>query len=141
LADLQAVDSGTYHVVVSNLAGTETSDTVTLTVEKPYPLGRVEFKTARIEYNEGEVAYELEVIRSGKVQEPVTVQYKSISGTAEEGEDFTAVSGEINFEKGGSEAMITVSLMDDELDEQQAGHNTRTYVWDLVDLDGPVLVV
>jgi hypothetical protein len=35
LADLQAVDSGTYHVVVSNLAGTETSDTVTLTVEIP----------------------------------------------------------------------------------------------------------
>jgi len=33
LADLQAVDSGTYHVVVSNRAGTETSDTVTLTVE------------------------------------------------------------------------------------------------------------
>ena len=82
-----------------------------------YALGRVEFKTARIEYNEGEAAYELEVIRSGKVQEPVTVQYKSVSGTAEEGEDFTAVSGEINFEKGGSEAMITVSLMDDELAE------------------------
>jgi uncharacterized delta-60 repeat protein len=117
LADLEAADSGAYHVVVSNLAGTETSDTVTLTVEKPYPLGRVEFKTARIEYNEGEVAYELEVIRSGKVQEPVTVQYKSVSGTAEEGEDFTAVSGEINFEKGGSEATITVSLLDDALAE------------------------
>jgi len=27
------------------------------------------------------------------------------------------VSGEINFEKGGSEAMITVSLLDDELAE------------------------
>ena len=33
LADLQEEDSGTYHVVVSNRAGTETSDTVTLTVE------------------------------------------------------------------------------------------------------------
>jgi hypothetical protein len=117
LADLEAADSGAYHVVVSNLAGTETSDTVTLTVEKPYPLGRVEFKTARIEYNEGEAAYELEVIRSGKVQESVTVQYKSVSGTAEEGEDFTAVSGEINFEKGGNEATITISLLDDELAE------------------------
>jgi len=37
LADLQVVDSGTYHVVVSNRAGTETSDTVTLTVEIPGP--------------------------------------------------------------------------------------------------------
>ncbi|HIF78979.1 MAG TPA: hypothetical protein EYQ05_00045 [Gammaproteobacteria bacterium] len=33
MADLEAEDSGTYHVVVSNRAGTETSDTVTLTVE------------------------------------------------------------------------------------------------------------
>ena len=31
-------------------------------------------------------------------------------------------------------------LMDDELDEQQSSHNTRTYVWDLVDLDLPVVV-
>jgi hypothetical protein len=40
LADLQAVASGTYHVVVSNRAGTETSDTVTLTVEVQEPKTR-----------------------------------------------------------------------------------------------------
>ena len=82
-----------------------------------YALGRVEFRTPRIEYNEGEASYELNVIRSGNVQEPVTVQYKSVSGTANEGEDFVAVSGELNFETGGREAMITVSLLDDELAE------------------------
>ena len=43
-----------------------------------YALGRVEFRTPRIEYNEGEASYELKVIRSGNVQEPVTVQYKSV---------------------------------------------------------------
>ncbi|MCP4816212.1 MAG: hypothetical protein GY888_27165, partial [Planctomycetaceae bacterium] len=117
LADLQAVDSGTYHVVVSNRAGTETSDTVTLMVETSYVLGRVEFETPRIEYNESEASYELKVIRSGNAQEPVTVQYKSVSGTANEGEDFVAVSGELNFETGGSEAVITVSLLEDELVE------------------------
>ena len=31
-------------------------------------------------------------------------------------------------------------LMNDELDEQRAGHNTRTYIWDLVDLDAPLLI-
>jgi choice-of-anchor B domain-containing protein len=31
-------------------------------------------------------------------------------------------------------------LMDDELDEQQSGHNTRTYVWDVADPDSPTLV-
>jgi len=31
-------------------------------------------------------------------------------------------------------------LMDDELDEQNSGHNTRTRVWDVSDLDNPVLV-
>jgi hypothetical protein len=35
LANLEAVNSGDYHVVVSNQAGTETSDTVTLTLESP----------------------------------------------------------------------------------------------------------
>jgi len=47
----------------------------------------------------------------------VTVQYKSVSGTANEGEDFVAVSGELNFETGGREAMITISLLEDELAE------------------------
>jgi choice-of-anchor B domain-containing protein len=31
-------------------------------------------------------------------------------------------------------------LVDDELDEQNIGHNARTYVWDVSDLDAPVLV-
>jgi choice-of-anchor B domain-containing protein len=31
-------------------------------------------------------------------------------------------------------------LLDDELDEQQFGHNTRTYVWDVSDLDAPLLL-
>ena len=31
-------------------------------------------------------------------------------------------------------------LLDDELDEQQAGHKTKTYVLDVSDLDGPTLV-
>jgi len=82
-----------------------------------YALGRVEFRTPRIEYNEGEASYELKVIRSGNVQEPVTVQYKSVSGTANEGEDFVAVSGDITFDQGGREATISISLLDDELAE------------------------
>ena len=31
-------------------------------------------------------------------------------------------------------------LMNDELDEQNLGHNTKTYIWDLVDLDNPQIV-
>jgi choice-of-anchor B domain-containing protein len=31
-------------------------------------------------------------------------------------------------------------LVDDELDEQGFGHNTKTYMWDLTDLDAPVLI-
>ncbi len=30
-------------------------------------------------------------------------------------------------------------IVDDELDERDFGHNTRTYVWDMSDLDNPVL--
>ncbi|MFZ6051470.1 choice-of-anchor B family protein [Halocola ammonii] len=31
-------------------------------------------------------------------------------------------------------------LLDDEIDENQFGHNTKTYIWDIEDLDNPVLV-
>ena len=31
-------------------------------------------------------------------------------------------------------------LLDDELDELNFGHNTRTYIWDLADLDDPVMI-
>ncbi|SVB89596.1 uncharacterized protein METZ01_LOCUS242450, partial [marine metagenome] len=82
-----------------------------------FALGRVEFRTPRIEYDEGVATYELKVIRSGKVQEPVTVQYKTVDGTAKEGEDYTAATGDITFEKGGREATISISLLDDELAE------------------------
>ncbi|MDP6680045.1 MAG: Calx-beta domain-containing protein, partial [Verrucomicrobiota bacterium] len=57
-----------------------------------FALGRVEFRAPRIEYDEGAATYELKIIRSGKVQEPVTVQYKTVDGTAKQGEDFTAAT-------------------------------------------------
>jgi hypothetical protein len=82
-----------------------------------FVLGRVEFRAPRIEYDEGAATYELKVIRSGKVQEPVTVQYKTVDGTAKQGEDFTAASGDITFDQGGREATISISLLDDELAE------------------------
>jgi choice-of-anchor B domain-containing protein len=31
-------------------------------------------------------------------------------------------------------------LLDDELDEREFGHKTRTYIWDIVDLDAPRLI-
>ncbi|MED6315457.1 MAG: Calx-beta domain-containing protein, partial [Verrucomicrobiota bacterium] len=82
-----------------------------------FALGRVEFRSQRIEYDEGATNYEVKVIRSGKVQEPVTVQYKTVDGTAKEGEDFTAVTGDIHFDKGQREALISISLLDDTLAE------------------------
>ena len=31
-------------------------------------------------------------------------------------------------------------LMNDELDEQRNGHNTKTYIWDMLDIDNPQLI-
>ena len=102
-----------------------------------YALGRVEFKFTKIEYIEGVGTYDLTIMRSGRVQEPVTVQYKTVSGTAVEGEDFSAASGEIKFDIGGREANISISLLDDDLAE-----GTETFLIELsseevgVDLGG-----
>jgi len=91
-----------------------------------FALGRVEFRAPQIEYDEGTSNYEFKVIRSGRVQEPVTVQYKTVDGTAKQGEDFTAASGDITFDQGGREATISISLLDDELAE-----GTETFTIDL----------
>ena len=53
-------------------------------------------------------------MRSGRVQEPVTVQYNTVAGSANEGEDFSPASGEIKFGIGGRESKISISLLDDE---------------------------
>jgi len=49
LANVEATDSGEYHVVASNHAGTETSDTVTLSVESPPVITEVSGSLSAVE--------------------------------------------------------------------------------------------
>ena len=78
LAKLKAVNSGDYHVVVSNHARTESSDTVTLTVESPPVITELTESLSAVEGN----SVELSVTAVGTV--PITYQW-SKGGVAQDG--------------------------------------------------------
>jgi choice-of-anchor B domain-containing protein len=52
----------------------------------------------------------------------------------------TGYAGSRYTHQGWLDESQTYFLMNDELDEQFFGHNTRTYVWDVSNLDAPVLL-
>ncbi len=52
----------------------------------------------------------------------------------------TGYAGSRYTHQGWLDESQTYFLINDELDEQQLGHNTRTYVWDVSDLDAPLLL-
>ncbi|MBK8984857.1 MAG: choice-of-anchor B family protein [Chloroflexi bacterium] len=52
----------------------------------------------------------------------------------------TGYAGSAYTHQGWVDPTHTYYLQDDELDESNWGHNTRTYVWDISNLDAPVLL-
>ena len=60
---------------------------------------------------------EFEVTLSGASDRAVTVEYRTVAGTAEEGLDYTAATGTLTFEAGERRATIEVGTIEDDLDE------------------------
>ena len=70
--------------------------------------------------DEGEVA-EFEVTLSGASDRAVTVEYRTVAGTAEAGVDYTAASGTLTFLAGSRRGVIEVETIEDELAESDEG--------------------
>ena len=62
-----------------------------------------------------ELVFELTLARAGN--EPVTVDYETVDGTATAGEDYVAASGTVSLAAGQTAADVRVSVLDDDHDE------------------------
>ena len=68
---------------------------------------------------EGVTSVQLTVARGGNCcgVGPITVKYATEDGTAKAGEDYTAVSGTLNFPEGTFQQTITIPILNDQLRE------------------------
>ena len=63
---------------------------------------------------EGAGTLTIQVRREGAIDQPVSVLFDSIDGTAKAGEDFEKVSGTIDFAPGQTSHDITIKIFDDD---------------------------
>jgi len=77
----------------------------------------------------------------------INVGYESLNGSAEAGSDFAATAGNLNFDVGQSQKVVTVSIVDDSADENtesfslqftSASTNSASATITLLDNDEPV---
>jgi hypothetical protein len=77
------------------------------------------FTTATRTVNEGVASVQVTVARGGNCcgVGPITVKYATEDGTAKAGEDYTAVSGTLDFPEGSFQKTITIPILNDQLRE------------------------
>ncbi len=112
LSFAQPGDTGNYTVVVSNVAGSVTSEVATLTVHSI-----VQFSATRYTVWETGGVASITVVRVGAGPDVVTVNYATSDGTATAGQDYTATSGTLTFGPGEVERNVTIPILDNSLAE------------------------
>ena len=77
------------------------------------------FTRTRYKASEDDEALEFTVTLSPAINQEVTVEYETSSGTARAGEDYEATSGTLTFPAGTTEQTIRVPIIDDEVVEEE----------------------
>ena len=105
---------------------------VTLTQDMAYSVGEVEVDptpamttiidppavtigNANAAESDGEIVFEVELSASSTRQ--ITVEYRTVDGTATEPEDYVKASGSLTFAAGQTSSSISIRVVDDDLDE------------------------
>ena len=142
-------EDNVYVVVVTATSGTgdryrETTKTITITVtnvqepgdlvtpitppvitpagttpSSPSVPATVSFAATRYEGSEDDEALEFTVTLSPAINQEVTVAYETASGTAKAGDDYTPATGTLTFPAGTTEQTIRVSIIDDDMEEDE----------------------
>ena len=79
--------------------------------------GRVKLDVSALNVDEVSGNASISVSRTGNTSDAVTVQYRTVSGTAMSPADFSAVSGSLTFAAGETSKTLVVPILDDALDE------------------------
>jgi hypothetical protein len=79
--------------------------------------GRVRLDVSALNLDEASSNASISVSRTGNTSNAVTVQYRTVNGTAKTPADFSAVSGSLTFAAGETSKTLVVSILDDAVDE------------------------
>jgi len=101
---------------VSATLGTPPTATLTIVDDDTPPT--VQFNSDSYNVGEGAGAATVIATLSAASTVPVMVDYATSDGTAEAGSDYTAASGTLSFAPGQTSQSFSVTILDDELDEQ-----------------------
>jgi hypothetical protein len=114
----------TFTVTLSNATGgaslgTTSVSTVTIVDDDPTPVpGVLSIAPGSVSVDEAAGTVTFTVNRTGGSDGAVSVNFATANGTATAGQDFTAISGTLNFGNGDTTGKtITVSIIDDTIDE------------------------
>lgn len=104
-------ESSSPDLVANNLSNSATSIFAT-------PLnGRVRLEVSALNLDETSGNANISVSRTGNTSDAVTVQYRTVNGTAQSPSDFSGISGSLTFAAGETSKTLVVSILDDVLDE------------------------
>lgn len=100
---------------IGNEVNTFFSDDFTLGAQSgAFPGQKLQFSSATYSTNESTSSTQITVQRSGGTSGALSIDYASTTdGTASAGQDFTAVSGTLDFADGESSKQFTINLLDD----------------------------
>jgi solute carrier family 8 (sodium/calcium exchanger) len=79
---------------------------------------RIGFLTPAYACLESSQVAKLKVVRKGPQEPKVSVKFNTVAGTATEGTDFEAISGELVFEEGDTEKELRINIMNDNAYEE-----------------------
>ncbi|MBF2073641.1 MAG: DUF4347 domain-containing protein [Synechococcales cyanobacterium C42_A2020_086] len=86
-------------------------------IKNPEALSTIELEQNSYSVNEAGGAVEIAVTRTGNTSRTATIQYRTDSGTAVAGSDFTATSGTLTFNPGETRKLISIPIRDDSSNE------------------------
>ena len=111
LANLQLTNGGDYRVIVANHCGAVTSLVATLTVTNPI-IAPVQFAAANYTVSESVTNVALTVVRTNGTG-AASVGFFTANGTALAGQDYVAVSGQLNFAVGETSKTVNIPILGD----------------------------
>jgi hypothetical protein len=109
-------DNETIEVTLSNISGAELGvDKHTYTIMDPRP--QISFVEAEGHGNENVTTVNIPVTLTNPTDHTVSVNYGVTGGTATPGTDYTLMPGTLSFTPGITNQLITMNVVDDELEE------------------------
>jgi uncharacterized delta-60 repeat protein len=110
----------TFLVLLTNLVGSTALSVPAATVtirDNDFRTGNLIFSATSYSVLESAGSVVITVLRTNGTTGAVTVDYRTVSGTALSGNDFVAQSGTLVFNEGQSVGVITIPILDDSLVE------------------------